>query len=267
MKKNALFLTLRAAASVLPFILFVAASSAQEPGVNVIANLGLDGYNMTGPMMFDKAGNIYGTTFYGGYTGGVWGDGTIFKLTKKADGIWTRQVLHDFGTVRYDGEFPSLGSVALDDAGNLYCATSSGAPTMREHSLNSRPPPMAAGPRPSFTILERLPRMDLVLTVVFCWTAQEISMAPPTWEVLSDVELSSCWLCRKMAAAILGDLRLHSRWGPTVLAVLRFDNGSGQPLWGDRFKCGLQVIPWAGWNVESYRIPHLARVSLRGGNS
>ena len=36
-----------------------------------------DGYDPSGPVVFDSSGNLYGLTYYGGATG----NGTVFKIT------------------------------------------------------------------------------------------------------------------------------------------------------------------------------------------
>lgn len=65
----------------------------------------------------DRAGNLYGTTFYGGSTG--WG--TVFELTPNADSTWTETVLYSFkGTP--DGQYPD-SILTFDRAGNLYGMT------------------------------------------------------------------------------------------------------------------------------------------------
>ncbi len=75
-----------------------------------------DGNGPNGNLIFDSAGNIYGTTEYGGaYT-----FGTVFKLTYSG-GSWTESVLYSFmgGS---DGSTP-LDGVVMDSAGNLYGTT------------------------------------------------------------------------------------------------------------------------------------------------
>jgi uncharacterized repeat protein (TIGR03803 family) len=82
---------------------------------------GSDGANPRTPLIFDGAGNLYGTTFQGGSTGcGGLGCGTVFKLA--ADG--TETVLHAFAGGD-DGAFP-LGGLIFDSVGNLYGTTAGG---------------------------------------------------------------------------------------------------------------------------------------------
>ena len=73
-----------------------------------------------GNLIFDQAGNIYGTTFYGGSDG--YG-GVVFKLARSGSG-WTESVLWNF-TGGDDGANPISG-VTLDNAGNLYGTTIDG---------------------------------------------------------------------------------------------------------------------------------------------
>jgi len=80
-----------------------------------------DGSDPAGNLTFDAAGNLYGTTLFGGTTG----LGTVFELSPKAGGGWTESLLHGFGGSPADGAFPASG-VVLDQAGNIYGATSSG---------------------------------------------------------------------------------------------------------------------------------------------
>ena len=78
---------------------------------------GMDGGYPESGLIFDAAGNLYGTTFSKGSDGG----GTVFELTPAAGGTWTEQVLHNFGSGT-DGAKPYAGLV-LDAAGNLYGTT------------------------------------------------------------------------------------------------------------------------------------------------
>jgi uncharacterized repeat protein (TIGR03803 family) len=77
-----------------------------------------DGRYPVAGVIFDAAGNIYGTNSYGGTV-----EGTVFKLTSGSQG-WTEKILHSF-TGGWDGGEPEAG-VIFDKAGNLYGTTSLG---------------------------------------------------------------------------------------------------------------------------------------------
>ncbi len=70
-------------------------------------------------VVFDAAGNLYGTTTAGGSSN----LGTVFQLTPSASG-WSETVLHSFAGGS-DGQYPYSG-VTLDPAGNLYGTTLGG---------------------------------------------------------------------------------------------------------------------------------------------
>jgi uncharacterized repeat protein (TIGR03803 family) len=75
------------------------------------------------PLLFDSAGNLYGTTFYGGEPNGVGGGGTAFELTRESDGTWTENVLSRFlGDTPNSGITPYAG-VLRDSTGNLFGTT------------------------------------------------------------------------------------------------------------------------------------------------
>ncbi len=76
------------------------------------------GYPMAG-LIFDAAGNLYGTTS----SGGVYDQGTVFELSQ-SNGTWTETVLHSF-TGQADGGIPAAG-LLMDKAGNLYGTTQKG---------------------------------------------------------------------------------------------------------------------------------------------
>ena len=84
---------------------------------------GSDGGKPYASLVFDPAGNLYGTTGFGGSTNCNLGCGTVFKLTPGSSG-WTESVLYTF-TGGSDGRQPSA-RILLDAAGNLYGTTSFG---------------------------------------------------------------------------------------------------------------------------------------------
>jgi uncharacterized repeat protein (TIGR03803 family) len=78
-----------------------------------------DGALPYGGVISDKAGNLYGTTYYAG----AHDLGTVYKLTH-SNGTWTESVLYSFKGGA-DGSSP-ISSLVADAAGNLYGTTSDG---------------------------------------------------------------------------------------------------------------------------------------------
>jgi uncharacterized repeat protein (TIGR03803 family) len=79
-----------------------------------------DGGTPIGVLTLDASGNLYGATTAGGASG----NGTVFKLTRNADGSFTESVLYSFagGT---DGSGP-YGAVAFNAAGDIFGTTQVG---------------------------------------------------------------------------------------------------------------------------------------------
>ena len=90
------------------------------------------GYLPNGDLVFDKSGNLYGATIFGGtkgttcdvYYGGQCG--VVFEISppKQKGGTWTQKVLHDFpgtasGKQDGDGAEPN-GGLVLDSKGTIY---------------------------------------------------------------------------------------------------------------------------------------------------
>lgn len=85
-----------------------------------------DGLYPQGGVIFDAAGNLYGTTAYGGGSECDSGScGAVFELSPSANGAWTETLLHRFSNDGADGQFP-CASLIFDAAGNLYGTTSAG---------------------------------------------------------------------------------------------------------------------------------------------
>src|SRR5208283_2511224 len=83
-----------------------------------------------GNLVFDSAGNLYGTTYVGGLDENCpAGCGTVFELSP-SNGNWTFALLHSFAGS--DGSSPWTG-LTPDNSGNLYGTTtgagSGGAPS------------------------------------------------------------------------------------------------------------------------------------------
>ena len=79
-----------------------------------------DAANPYGGLIFDNAGNLYGSTYYGGASG----VGAVFQLIPGPDGQWQENILYNFqgGT---DGSLPTT-TLVLTAAGSLYGTTSTG---------------------------------------------------------------------------------------------------------------------------------------------
>jgi uncharacterized repeat protein (TIGR03803 family) len=99
-----------------------------------------DGSSPVGGLVFDKAGNLYGTTLLGGnFTGACspFGCGIVFQLLPASGGGWNQSVIHFFaGRTRFakaDGAMPESG-VVFDARGNLYGTAVGGDGTVFELS-------------------------------------------------------------------------------------------------------------------------------------
>ncbi len=85
---------------------------------------GADGDSPQAGVIFDRAGNLYGTTVGGG-TGNC---GTVYKLSPSGSGNWTKTTLYNFQCTS-DGSAP-YGGLIFDSAGNLYGTTNFGGANM-----------------------------------------------------------------------------------------------------------------------------------------
>ncbi len=89
-----------------------------------------DGATPTGSLIFDTAGNLYGTTSSGGFGGNdcnAGGGGTVFELSPSSDGgPWTETVLHTFKCATGNDGANPYGALVIDAQGNLYGTTQLG---------------------------------------------------------------------------------------------------------------------------------------------
>lgn len=82
---------------------------------------GADGSNPTASLVWDSAGNLYGTTTIGGDNS----FGTVFEMTPAEGGTWNETVLHSFEYGTADGQTPG-SALVLNKSGNLYGTTVEG---------------------------------------------------------------------------------------------------------------------------------------------
>jgi len=92
-----------------------------ETVLHTFHDLNGEGASPYAGVIFDRAGNLYGTTVYGGRLSGYTGFGTIYRLAP-SEGSWTENVIYAF-TGGNDGKLP-FGGLIFDSSGNLYGATS-----------------------------------------------------------------------------------------------------------------------------------------------
>ncbi|HET6180346.1 MAG TPA: choice-of-anchor tandem repeat GloVer-containing protein [Candidatus Sulfotelmatobacter sp.] len=87
---------------------------------------GLTGIYPSGKLEIDAAGNLYGTTQFGGVPKGGCSCGVVFELVKPktSGGSWNERVLHNFGSITGDGTYPR--SDLLLRGGMLYGTAEAG---------------------------------------------------------------------------------------------------------------------------------------------
>ena len=90
---------------------------------------GNDGAAPIGGLVFDAAGNAYGST------GGIYSSvpGTVFQLSPQQDGTWRETVLHVFAGLNGPFNGP-ISNLTMDAAGSLY-GTTPGTPDSNEATM------------------------------------------------------------------------------------------------------------------------------------
>lgn len=83
-----------------------------------------DGREPAANLIFDSAGNLYGTTAGGGTTD-ITCCGTVFELSPGTGGAWSEKILLYFAANKSQGAYPK-GTLAFDGFGNLYGVTYGG---------------------------------------------------------------------------------------------------------------------------------------------
>jgi len=127
MRPKKYWFTVSSPLTVLAMVLAVPAGAFAATKVLYKFKGGTDGGHPFAGLVFDGAGNLYGTTLQGGGTCNGVPCGTVFELTANSDGSWSESVLHRFAGGS-DGEEPFAG-LTFDGAGNLYGTTGGGSIT------------------------------------------------------------------------------------------------------------------------------------------
>jgi len=102
---------------------------------------GLDGANPEGEVVFDTAGNLYGTTYDGGKYGQSYGGvGTFYELSPSVGGGWPESKLYSFGGTNNDAGYPQAGLI-INSRGILYGTStavekSAMAPSSKSNLIN-----------------------------------------------------------------------------------------------------------------------------------
>lgn len=113
------------ALTVLSALLLIAARPAHAQTETVTFSFNAtDGSYPESSLIFDGAGNLYGTAEMGGYGDGV---GNVFELSPNGNGGWNQTVLYRF-TDGADGAYPSCNLI-FDSRGNLYGTAQGGGST------------------------------------------------------------------------------------------------------------------------------------------
>jgi uncharacterized repeat protein (TIGR03803 family) len=148
------------AATILVAILASSFAFSQTSSVVYRFKGGDDGTNPYSTLLADKAGNLYGTTMFGGGSancglvrGAPLGCGIVFELSLSAStGRWSEAVLYAF-TGLADGKEPT-GGLAFDQKGNLYGTTVFGGTGGYGTVFQLQPP--ASGGAWTFNVIHNL---------------------------------------------------------------------------------------------------------------
>lgn len=120
-------------------LLIVTCGVAVAQQYQVLWNFGTsanDGQWPVASLIFDRAGNLYGTSQFGGNSTncGPSGCGTVFELSPSSNGGWTETVLYSFCSNYDSGDcedgFKPQAGLLIDEAGNLYGTTTGGGTSL-----------------------------------------------------------------------------------------------------------------------------------------
>lgn len=149
------------------FALAVSSTAQTESTLHIFTGYSSDGAvgsnasNTYGGLIADQAGNLYGTTAFGGtsqfcYQADTYvGCGTVFEELppQVKGGAWTENVLYSFDPNYVGDGYGPTGGLAMDAAGNLYGTTVSGQGSDEPGIIYELSPPSQTGNPWTETIL------------------------------------------------------------------------------------------------------------------
>jgi len=104
-----------------------------------------DGNEPLGGVVFDPAGNLYGTTSFGGEVNGLMtNSGVVFELSPQSGAGWTETLIYTFSGTP-DGGNPHAG-LALAPNGSLFGTTVGGGQSGQGSAYRLKPPSVQGGP-------------------------------------------------------------------------------------------------------------------------
>jgi uncharacterized repeat protein (TIGR03803 family) len=117
-EKVSIGLTMALAMLAAMFMITTRAAAQTETVLYTFNGYGTDGapYQPYSGVIFDAAGNLYGTTFQGG----TYGHGSVFELSPVAGGGWDETLLFSFNEKKGSVGYGPQASLIFDNAGNLY---------------------------------------------------------------------------------------------------------------------------------------------------
>jgi len=186
---------------------------------------GSDGWFPEGPLVADKAGNLYGTTVNGGTTCSQLGCGVVFQLRRASGGKWTYKVLHQFAIS--DGANPYAGMI-FDSRGNLYGTASSGGDT-------SCSPPEGCGV--VFKLTDAKGKRTETVVYSFQGSDGAFPYAPLTLDAAGNFYGTTEWGGAYDAGTVFKlSPTKHAQWSEQVLHSFSSDTkDGGQPTYGVTF--------------------------------
>jgi len=188
---------------------------------------GSDGWFPNGSLVADKAGNLYGTTVYGGPNGcSSLGCGVAFELERGDSGDWTFSVLHRFFQKAGDGAQPYAGMI-FDSKGNLYGPTS--------HGCNTSACEGGCG-----VVFELSPvgkgKWKETVLYTFQGNDGDEPLGPMTFDSSGNLYGTTEWGGVYGSGTVFELRQQHGMWGEEILHAFKGDTGDGdEPAYGLTF--------------------------------